>query len=70
MRLKDAYLCVDCDEVFTLNRASGYKCPNCGSDSYGPLQRWTGWMQDTEVERVEKEMIYEGLDNVFGRIEL
>ena len=70
MRLKDAYLCVDCDEVFTLSRSSGYKCPNCGEESFGSLERWMGRMDDTEVRREEKEMIYEGLDNVFGRIEL
>ncbi len=41
MNLKDALLCIDCDEIFTAERASSnLHCPNCGSSVFAYLSTW------------------------------
>lgn len=35
MNLKDAFLCLSCEEVF-----SGAKCPVCASEHRFPIARW------------------------------
>lgn len=55
MNLKDSKLCLDCDEVFKMERKNNYKCPKCGSGSHWSIMRWAGRVKDTEVRLVEKK---------------
>ncbi len=61
MKLKDGNVCLNCDEVFVLNRSNGFKCPGCGGNSFWSLERWMGRIKDTEVKVGEKRMISEGI---------
>ena len=41
MNLKDALLCVDCDEVFTAEASPcNPRCPKCASSVFSPLSAW------------------------------
>ena len=41
MNLKDAFLCVDCDEVFTIvETPCNPRCPICASSVLAPLSSW------------------------------
>jgi len=47
MNLKDAFLCIDCDEVFTISgSACNPRCPRCASSVCAPL---SGWVQTREA---------------------
>ena len=39
MNLKDALLCVNCDEVFT-PQGSDPRCPVCASSVFAPISAW------------------------------
>ena len=40
MNLKDAMLCIDCDEVFTAKEPCNPQCPSCASSVYVRLSVW------------------------------
>ncbi len=41
MNLKDALLCIDCDEVFAVEGSScSPRCPACASSIFAPLSTW------------------------------
>ncbi len=40
MNLKDALLCIDCDDVFIAVDACNPRCPSCGSSIFVPLSCW------------------------------
>jgi hypothetical protein len=41
MNLKDAFLCIDCDEVFTIEGSPcNSQCPRCASSVFAPLSAW------------------------------
>ncbi len=41
MNLKDALLCIDCDELFTVESSScNTHCPKCASTVYVPISAW------------------------------
>jgi len=41
MNLKDALLCINCDEVFTIGESpSNPTCPRCTSSAFAPLSAW------------------------------
>ena len=43
MKLKDALLCIDCDEIFTVEGSTcNPRCPSCGSSVFARL---AGWVQ-------------------------
>lgn len=43
MNLRDALLCIDCDEVFAAEGSTcNPRCPSCGSSVFAPL---AGWIQ-------------------------
>ena len=43
MNLKDAFLCIDCDEVFAIQGPpSNPQCPRCASSVMAPLSAWVG----------------------------
>jgi hypothetical protein len=43
MNLKDALLCINCDEVFTAaGSACNPRCPSCASSIFVPLSAWVG----------------------------
>ena len=46
MRLDDARLCLDCEEIH-----EDQECPSCGSEAYAFLTRW---IQSTTRERAEQ----------------
>ena len=56
MKLKDAKLCLDCDELYT-----GAQCPVCASGWGVFVRRWLGVLADSmrdmsvEAEQVRKE---------------
>jgi len=39
MKLKDAFLCIDCDEIFVADKTNP-SCPSCCSRSYAPISGW------------------------------
>lgn len=45
MRLQNAYLCIDCDEIFDpLGQGGKHQCPACTSRSCAPISGWiTSW---------------------------
>lgn len=47
MKLRDARLCADCDEVY---EAAGLyaQCPACGSESFALISRWVPTLHDFE----------------------
>jgi len=41
MNLRHAVLCIDCDEVFTVEKSPcNPRCPICGSSVFAPLSAW------------------------------
>ena len=41
MNLKDAFLCIDCDEVFAIEGSPcNPRCPRCASSVFAPLCAW------------------------------
>ncbi len=43
MKLTEAFLCIDCDEVFTAH-GNNPSCPSCNSRSFAPVSGWiTSW---------------------------
>ncbi len=41
MNLKDAFLCIDCDKVFTIEGSPcNPRCPICASSVLAPLSAW------------------------------
>ncbi len=41
MNLKNAFLCIDCDEVFTIvGSPCNPRCPSCASSVFAPLSAW------------------------------
>lgn len=41
MNLKDAFLCIDCDEVFIIEGSPcNSHCPRCASSVFAPLSAW------------------------------
>jgi len=47
MKLRDARLCADCDEVY---KAKGLyaRCPSCGSESFALISRWVPTLHEFE----------------------
>lgn len=62
MNLKDALLCIDCDEVFTVEgTACNPRCPVCASSVSALLSTWVrSW---TAVERSERKTGRAARDN-------
>ena len=43
MNLRDAFLCIDCDEVFAIQDSpTNPRCPRCASSVFAPLSTWVG----------------------------
>jgi hypothetical protein len=40
MKLAQAYLCIDCDEIFSVAGQTNPACPNCASRTYAPIAGW------------------------------
>ncbi len=56
MELKDALLCIDCDEVFAAEGLTcNTRCPSCGSSVYarldGWVQTWTAFEKSLTTNR-------------------
>lgn len=51
MKLRDARLCINCDEVYEAG-IYGY-CPACGSEVFGLLSSWIPSMEDSELNERE-----------------
>ena len=47
MKLKDARLCADCDEVYEAEGVYA-QCPACGSEAFALISRWVPTLQDFE----------------------
>jgi len=59
MNLRDALLCIDCDEVFaTEGFTCNPRCPSCGSSVFAPLAGWiqtrTAFGKSGETNRVTR----------------
>lgn len=55
MKLHEARICIDCEEIFVLEvveylgmKAKTDHCPSCGSRSHCLLRRWIPTMEDME----------------------
>jgi len=40
MKLADAYLCIECEEIFDYKGQTNPQCPSCTSRSHAPLSGW------------------------------
>ena len=69
MKLKDARLCVECDEVYEgfavtdINKVSSermFQCPSCGSLSSLPVSQWLPTMNSLERSKSLKEFRWNG----------
>jgi hypothetical protein len=40
MRLANALLCIDCEEIFEPAEHTGVACPKCGSRVFAPIAAW------------------------------
>lgn len=47
MKLKDTYICLSCEELFTNGRDG---CPSCGDVHYYSVVKWLGTIPDLEEE--------------------
>ena len=58
MKLKEMFLCIDCDEVFTAERSTcNPQCPICASSVFMPLSVWVQTMTAFERTRGEAENV-------------
>ena len=46
MQLKEAYICLDCEEIFDLVVTKG-ACPACASKIFAPV---SGWLRSVRLE--------------------
>ncbi|MEW5745249.1 MAG: hypothetical protein AB1805_07435 [Nitrospirota bacterium] len=53
MKLRDARLCLDCEEVYQAEGVLSATCPVCGSESVTLLCRWVPTMREFEQVTVE-----------------
>ena len=65
MKLQKAYLCIDCDEIFTLSRFDHSHCPSCQSLSFRPIQRWMDYVPtvNTETKGTERDELINGMED-------
>lgn len=47
MKLRDARLCIDCDEVYEAEGTYA-RCPSCGSESFALISRWIPTLNQSE----------------------
>jgi len=58
MKLKEMFLCIDCDEVFTSEGSRcNPQCPTCASSVFMPLSAWVQTMTAFERGRGEAERV-------------
>jgi len=58
MQLRDALLCIDCDDIFTLEEHTcNPRCPRCGSSVFAPLASWVQTWKAFEKSGDETNMI-------------
>jgi hypothetical protein len=59
MNIKDAFLCIDCDEVFTIvGSRCNPRCPICASSVLVPLSAWVQtWtaLEKSETNRIMRD---------------
>jgi hypothetical protein len=57
MKLRDALLCIDCDELFTISEGSvcNPRCPNCASSVFAPLSAWIETWAGRENQKRETD---------------
>ncbi len=53
MKLRDARLCADCEEVYEAEGCLYAACPSCGSKSFYLVSRWIPTLNDFERFAVE-----------------
>ena len=60
MKLKDARLCAECEEVFEAIGAVA-ECPVCGSTAFCLMSRWvpTMAMYERHVEKIKRAVVRE-----------
>ena len=52
MNLRNALLCIDCDEVFTIEESPGkFQCPSCASSVFMPISAWVQTWKAFEREK-------------------
>ncbi len=55
MKLKDAYLCMECDEVFAVTGRTNPSCPSCTGRSFAPLAEWVQTKKHFEKQQQKKQ---------------
>ena len=61
MKLKEMFLCIDCDEVFTTEGSPcNPQCPTCASSVFMPLSAWVQTMTAFERGTGEAERVTHG----------
>jgi rubredoxin len=70
MNLKDALLCINCDEVFTAAGSHGDpRCPICASSVFAPLSAWVGTWTALEKGGVNR-LMHDGVSTIRPRMEV
>lgn len=54
MKLRDARLCADCDEVYESEGVYA-SCPSCGSESFSLISRWIPTVNQFELWVKERQ---------------
>ncbi len=72
MNLKDALLCINCDEVFTAaGCACNPQCPSCASSVFVPLSAWLGtWTALEHSDGETNRVMLDGASTIRPRIEI
>jgi hypothetical protein len=72
MNLKDALLCINCDEVFTAAGSRGNpRCPSCASSIFVPLSAWVRTSTAPENSQGEtNRLMRDGVATIRSRMEI
>jgi hypothetical protein len=60
MKLRDALLCIDCDELFAISEGGSVcnpRCPHCASSVFAPLSTWIETWAGRENPRRETDSV-------------
>ena len=61
VNLKDAFLCIDCDEVFMIEGSPcNPQCPRCASSVFAPLSAWVQTWTALETTQGETNRVTQG----------
>jgi hypothetical protein len=54
LKLNEAYLCMECEEIFSITNRTNARCPSCTGRSFAPLAAWVQTHAHAEKQRAKK----------------